>query len=591
MSRNLRLFLSVIIVGAFLITGSFAMAQDKANPPSPITNSGTSSSGQYYSADGSRSSTPPPSNSGVPGNNGAPNGASGQGYQINVSGGNPPHSNNGTINTATLVCTTLTRNLRQGNTDDPGQTDIAQLQTFLIAKGYLTLPDASHFGHFGPRTKKAVKAFQKAYGIEETGFVGPITRAKIAALSCANGGSGGGTATSTPTVSTVNPTSGKFGDQITLTGTNFDSNTFVLLDGKLNDRATLQSSTTIAFHLRPILVSDCLFRIQTSGNVFISCDPGIINIATSSLPHTYQLSVHNVGGISNSVSFTVNPPNSNSGTSTSTTTPHINSIAPTSGPVETSVTLSGSGFTATANAINFSGGEYYQLSNLSSSDGRTLTFNIPAATDYACLHLNPHPCERAQFQTQPGIHAVSVTNANGQSNSVSFNVTVVGSNSSSSKPVLSSLAPTSGSPGTRVTITGTGFATGTTNFNGVATSTNVVIFGTNFLGLFASNALGTSITFTVPNLANGTYNVAVTNGRGTSNLLQFTITGSSFTGTGGNGENSSTTCPRYASCGAFLQGANIIDALNLFVNQGIINQTAAVNNAINSLINLLKYVW
>ena len=60
----------------------------------------------------------------------------------------------------------------------------------LFAKeGYYTYPSIT--GYYGPATEKAVAAFQSANGISPVGSVGPLTRAKIAALSssCASGGS------------------------------------------------------------------------------------------------------------------------------------------------------------------------------------------------------------------------------------------------------------------------------------------------------------------------------------------------------------------------------------------------------------------
>jgi peptidoglycan hydrolase-like protein with peptidoglycan-binding domain len=66
---------------------------------------------------------------------------------------------------------------------DPGisGSDVSQLQQFLVAQKYLhTAPT----GYFGALTTAAVKAFQKDNGIEMLGGgVGPLTRAKIAALS------------------------------------------------------------------------------------------------------------------------------------------------------------------------------------------------------------------------------------------------------------------------------------------------------------------------------------------------------------------------------------------------------------------------
>jgi hypothetical protein len=55
--------------------------------------------------------------------------------------------------------------------------DVAQLQSFLVAEGY-SIPDATT-DFFGNETLAAVKAFQKANGIPQTGYVGPLTRAVL----------------------------------------------------------------------------------------------------------------------------------------------------------------------------------------------------------------------------------------------------------------------------------------------------------------------------------------------------------------------------------------------------------------------------
>jgi spore germination protein YaaH len=55
-------------------------------------------------------------------------------------------------------------------------TDVTKLQNILIKKGYLKVKAN---GTFGPSTKAAVKAWQKAAGLPSTGYFGPASRAKI----------------------------------------------------------------------------------------------------------------------------------------------------------------------------------------------------------------------------------------------------------------------------------------------------------------------------------------------------------------------------------------------------------------------------
>ena len=90
----------------------------------------------------------------------------------------------------------------------------------------------------------------------------------------------------------------------------------------------------------------------------------------------------------------------------------INSLQPTSGPVGTSVTVTGNGFTPTGNKIKFgdSGSENDPSYSLNSSDGRTLVFPVPNSK-----FLSSYP--------QPGFHSVSVINSSGTSNTVPFMIT------------------------------------------------------------------------------------------------------------------------------------------------------------------------
>ena len=64
---------------------------------------------------------------------------------------------------------------------DPKRYDyeVGYLQIMLAEEGPNTYPESTVDGVFEEHTKKAVQNFQEKYGIEQTGFVGPITRAKL----------------------------------------------------------------------------------------------------------------------------------------------------------------------------------------------------------------------------------------------------------------------------------------------------------------------------------------------------------------------------------------------------------------------------
>jgi hypothetical protein len=98
--------------------------------------------------------------------------------------------------------------------------------------------------------------------------------------------------------------------------------------------------------------------------------------------------------------------------------PVVSSLNPTSGPVGTSVTISGSGFTATGNSVNF-GGSSTVIANLVSANGSTIVFTVPANTNPVCSSQ----CLAPLTTITPGNYAVTVSNANGTS-STSQNFTV-----------------------------------------------------------------------------------------------------------------------------------------------------------------------
>ena len=54
--------------------------------------------------------------------------------------------------------------------------EVLELQKRLAAEGLLT---ATPNGYFGNATEAAVKAYQKAHGLDQKGFVGPGTRAAL----------------------------------------------------------------------------------------------------------------------------------------------------------------------------------------------------------------------------------------------------------------------------------------------------------------------------------------------------------------------------------------------------------------------------
>jgi hypothetical protein len=70
---------------------------------------------------------------------------------------------------------TFSNYLRVGSTG----ADVVALQSFLVDGGFLTMPAGVSMGYFGGLTKAAVVKYQASVSLPATGFVGPLTVAKL----------------------------------------------------------------------------------------------------------------------------------------------------------------------------------------------------------------------------------------------------------------------------------------------------------------------------------------------------------------------------------------------------------------------------
>ena len=235
------------------------------------------------------------------------------------------------------------------------------------------------------------------------------------------------------TISSLSPTSGPVGTAVVLTGTGFTGATAVSFNGTAAT-FTVSSAT------------------QITATVPAGAASGSVVVTTP-------------GGTSNGVNFTVIPP-----------APALSSLSPTSGPVGTSVTITGTNLTGAA-SVSF--------------NGAAATFTVNSATQIT-----------ATVPAGASSGNVTVATPGGTSNGLPFAV-------AAPAPALSSLSPTSGTVGSTVIITGTNLTGATAvSFNGTAAT-------------FTVNS-GTQITATVPAGAT-TGNVTVGTPGGTSNGLPFAV--------------------------------------------------------------------
>jgi hypothetical protein len=236
------------------------------------------------------------------------------------------------------------------------------------------------------------------------------------------------TAPPPPTINSLSPTSGPVGTSVDVHGTNLSGATSVTFNGTADPSFVVNSSSDISAHVP---------AGATTGPISITTPAGTANSSTP---------------------FTVIPP------------PTITSFTPTSGPVGTSVSITGTGFTG-ASSVTFNGSAAGYTVNSPTS----ITATVPNGAT-----------------TGP----ISVTTSGGTGSS-SSSFTVI------APPTITGFTPTSGHVGQQVTITGKNFA-GVTRVKLGATSAT-----------FTVNS-ATTITATVPTIPHGYYRWSVTNPAGTA---------------------------------------------------------------------------
>ncbi len=198
----------------------------------------------------------------------------------------------------------------------------------------------------------------------------------------------------TPTITGFNPTSGPVGTTVTITGTNFTGASAVIFGGVNATNFTVDSAT------------------QITATVPNNAASGVVSVTTP-------------GGTATSGSFTI-------------AAPTITGFAPSSGPVGTMVTLTGTNLLG-ASAVKFNG---FNAASFTVDSATQITATVPNNATSGTISV-----------TTPGGTATSAG---------SFTVTAPA-------PTITNIAPASGPVGTNVTVTGTNLLGATAvQINGMA---------------------------------------------------------------------------------------------------------------------------
>jgi hypothetical protein len=471
-----------------------------------------------------------------------------------------------------MSCVNLTHNMHLGSRDAATGGDVTQLQNFLIANGYLTGTSAT--GYFGAQTKAAVGQLQIARGIVSSpqdsayGFVGPRTRG---ALVCSGSGALSATPASGPAPLMVNFTvSGSvtgasldFGDGSAAVSNLCDGvscaapipHTYqnpgsylarlagsagVIGTAKIVVTTADRSAASVVIDPRSLMsygittlfgsarntstVSLTLLNPRTNQTVYSSGPVAVTNgtwihtLASTPAPGTYL----------------VKATGADTATVLASATLYVRSGAVPPPAPSTPPSAGGWNLSATPNPC--------QITQGSSSCTSTITWHVPADvitqlwvsapgqpdTLFSCKGGPSDNSQQATWITALG-DTFKLYQTNDCSESVAGKtpvatlsvtgaVTTTPPPSPAGAPTISSLSPASASPGTVVTITGTGFNTQTSG-------NNIFLSG---IGLpVTSSADGMHLSFTVPaGFGSGAYSIVVRN-RTTgldSSPASFTIT-------------------------------------------------------------------
>jgi IPT/TIG domain len=319
------------------------------------------------------------------------------------------------------------------------------------------------------------------------------------------GGDTAGGTVPTPTITSFAPTSGPVGTSVTISGTNFTAATAVTFNGVsasfvVSSDTAIQATVPAGAATGPLRVTTPGGTATSTNNFTVVSAPTITSFAPTSGPvgTSVTISGTNFTGATavtfnavSATSFTVTSDTAiqatvptgattgplrvttPAGTATSTNVftvvspPTISGFTPTSGPVGTSVTISGTNFTG-ATAV---------------------TFNGVSATSFT---VTSDTAIQATVPTGATTGPLRVTTPAGTATSTNV-FTVV------SPPTISGFTPASGPVGTSVTISGTNFTGATAvTFNGVSATSFTVTSDTAIQATVPTGATTGPLRVTTP---------------------------------------------------------------------------------------------
>ncbi|HMK62336.1 MAG TPA: IPT/TIG domain-containing protein, partial [Acidimicrobiales bacterium] len=267
-------------------------------------------------------------------------------------------------------------------------------------------------------------------------------------------------------VITLSPTTGPVGTVVTISGTGFTAG------------GTINHSSGVTFDGTNVSIGAANVTVASNGTW--SATFTVPNAANGSQTVTATDS----SGVNASTTYSV----------TAAVT-----LSPTSGPVGTSVTVSGTGYTA-GGTINHSSGVTIDGTNVSIGASNV---TVGANGTWSASFTVP--------SVPYGAQTVTATDSSSVWASTVFDVAAI------------TLSPTSGTVGTSVTISGSGFTPG-----GTISQTTGVTFGGSDVTLNASQTVSStgtwSATFTVPNASHGSQAVTATDSSGVSTSTTFSVT-------------------------------------------------------------------